>query len=160
MRLPWRPSLPRPQGGDVWRANFFRCIGLGDERYLAWQPTGTAQPNFHVPEAFGGLSFFDLNRRTGERTGEYLRRSRKLCNPATYCANRSRVGVTHLKRSSLRSCSLFRFVFSRLFNNGSAHFHLDHTSGNSTSRLVCDSLLRGDVRRARCWAQSMRSHRR
>lgn len=57
MRLPWSESLPRPQVGDVWRANFFRCTGPGDERYLAWQPTGTLQPNFHVPEAFGRLEF-------------------------------------------------------------------------------------------------------
>jgi hypothetical protein len=57
MRLPWSQSLPRPQPGDVWRANLFRCIGTGDERYLAWQPTGTPQPNFHVPEAFGRLEF-------------------------------------------------------------------------------------------------------
>ncbi|MDQ1636700.1 MAG: hypothetical protein QOF62_39 [Pyrinomonadaceae bacterium] len=57
MRLPWSESLPRPQVGDVWRANLFRCVGLGDERYLAWQPTGTSQPNFHVPEAFGRLEF-------------------------------------------------------------------------------------------------------
>jgi hypothetical protein len=57
MRLPWSESLPRPQVGDVWRANLFRCLGLGDERYLAWQPTGTSQPNFHVPEAFGRLEF-------------------------------------------------------------------------------------------------------
>lgn len=57
MRLPWGRSLPRPQVGDVWRANLFRCTGLGEERYLAWQPTGTVQPNFHVPEAFGRLEF-------------------------------------------------------------------------------------------------------
>ena len=57
MRLPWSESLPRPQMGDVWRTNLFRCVGLGDERYLAWQPTGTLQPNFHVPEAFGRLEF-------------------------------------------------------------------------------------------------------
>jgi len=57
MRLPWSESLPRPQTGDVWRANLYRCVGLGDERYLAWQPTGTQQPNFHVPEAFGRLEF-------------------------------------------------------------------------------------------------------
>jgi alpha-galactosidase len=57
MRVPWSESLPRPQVGHVWRANLFRCVGLGDERYLAWQPTGTAQPNFHVPEAFGRLEF-------------------------------------------------------------------------------------------------------
>jgi hypothetical protein len=57
MRLPWSESLPQPQVGDVWRANLFRCVGWGDERYLAWQPTGTLQPNFHVPEAFGRLEF-------------------------------------------------------------------------------------------------------
>lgn len=57
MRVPWSESLPRPQVGHVWPANLFRCVGLGDERYLAWQPTGTSQPNFHVPEAFGRLEF-------------------------------------------------------------------------------------------------------
>ena len=57
MRLPWGESLPQPRVGSVWRANLFRCVGLGDERYLAWQPTGTLQPNFHVPEAFGKLEF-------------------------------------------------------------------------------------------------------
>lgn len=57
MRLPWNESLPRPQVGGVWRVNLFRCVGLGVERYLAWQPTGTPEPNFHVPEAFGQLEF-------------------------------------------------------------------------------------------------------
>jgi hypothetical protein len=57
MRLPWSESLPRPQPGNVWRVNLFRCIGLGDERFLAWQPTGTPEPNFHVPEVFGRLKF-------------------------------------------------------------------------------------------------------
>lgn len=57
MQLPWSESLPQPQVGDVWRANLFRCVGFGEERYLAWQPTETLQPNFHVPEAFGRLEF-------------------------------------------------------------------------------------------------------
>jgi hypothetical protein len=57
MRLPWSQSLPQPQVNSVWRANLFRCAGLGDERYLAWQPTRTPEPNFHVPEAFGRLEF-------------------------------------------------------------------------------------------------------
>ncbi|HBB89190.1 MAG TPA: hypothetical protein DC047_16415 [Blastocatellia bacterium] len=57
MRIPWSDSLPRPQVGDLWRANLFRCVGPGDERYIAWQPTRTQQPNFHVPEAFGRLEF-------------------------------------------------------------------------------------------------------
>ncbi len=37
--------------------NLFRCIGVGNERYLAWQPTGTPEPLFHVPEAFGWIQF-------------------------------------------------------------------------------------------------------
>ena len=57
MRLPWSESLPQPQRDDVWRVNLFRCVGLGNERYLAWQPTYTDEPNFHVPEVFGWLDF-------------------------------------------------------------------------------------------------------
>ena len=41
-----------------WRANFYRVEGQTEpRRYLAWQPTFTPQPNFHVPEAFGILRF-------------------------------------------------------------------------------------------------------
>ena len=41
-----------------WRANFYRVEGmLEPRRYLAWQPTGTPQPDFHVPDAFGWLRF-------------------------------------------------------------------------------------------------------
>lgn len=57
MQIPWSGSIPRPQPGDEWRINLFRCIGEGDERYLAWQPTYTTVPNFHVPEVFGWLRF-------------------------------------------------------------------------------------------------------
>jgi alpha-galactosidase len=42
----------------TWRVNFFRVEGRTEPRhYLAWQPTHTPQPNFHVPEAFGDLRF-------------------------------------------------------------------------------------------------------
>lgn len=57
MRIPWTNAIPQPQPGDKWRVNLFRCIGEGDERYLAWQPTFTPVPNFHVPEVFGWLEF-------------------------------------------------------------------------------------------------------
>jgi alpha-galactosidase len=44
--------------GEVWRVNFYRVEGPAEPRfYSAWQPTGTAVPNFHVPEAFGWLVF-------------------------------------------------------------------------------------------------------
>jgi alpha-galactosidase len=42
----------------IWRANFYRVEGTSEPRaYLAWQATGTAEPNFHVPSAFGRLRF-------------------------------------------------------------------------------------------------------
>jgi hypothetical protein len=57
IQIPWSNFLPRPTKGDVWRVNLFRCVGKGDDRYLAWQPTYAPEPNFHVPEVFGQLHF-------------------------------------------------------------------------------------------------------
>lgn len=57
IQIPWSDSLPKPQKGDAWRVNLFRCVGAGDDRYLAWQPTYAPEPNFHVPDAFGWLDF-------------------------------------------------------------------------------------------------------
>jgi hypothetical protein len=58
MRIPWEAFGSRPNVGDRWRANFFRCVGSGEGRgYLAWQPTLTTKPNFHVPNKFGELVF-------------------------------------------------------------------------------------------------------
>ncbi len=58
MRIPWSSYLSKPRAGEKWRVNFFRCIGSGGERgYLAWEPTLTKEPNFHVPEMFGWLQF-------------------------------------------------------------------------------------------------------
>lgn len=34
----------------------YRMEGKGPRQYLAWSPTRTAKPNFHVPEAFGTLA--------------------------------------------------------------------------------------------------------
>lgn len=42
----------------TWRVNFYRVEGQVEPRaYLAWQPTNTPQPNFHVPGAFGRMKF-------------------------------------------------------------------------------------------------------
>ena len=41
-----------------WRVNFFRVEGPREPRfYSAWRATGTLQPNFHVPDAFGKMRF-------------------------------------------------------------------------------------------------------
>jgi alpha-galactosidase len=58
IRVPWEAFPRQPRAGARWRANLFRCVGASSERgYLAWRPTHTEQPNFHVPEAFGWLYF-------------------------------------------------------------------------------------------------------
>ena len=47
----------------TWRVNFYRVEGPSEPRaYLAWQPTHTPQPNFHVPTAFGRLRFSSPSR--------------------------------------------------------------------------------------------------
>ncbi len=56
--IPWSERIPKPSAGDEWRVNLFRCVGPDEAtRYLAWRPTRTPEPNYHVPEAFGVLRF-------------------------------------------------------------------------------------------------------
>lgn len=56
--IPWSAFGTVPRKGDIWAGNLFRCVGTGHDRgYLAWQPTLTEKPNFHVPERFGQLIF-------------------------------------------------------------------------------------------------------
>ncbi len=58
MEIPWTAFGRVPNIGDIWAGNLFRCVGEGETRdYLAWQPTLTAAPNFHVPTAFGKIEF-------------------------------------------------------------------------------------------------------
>jgi hypothetical protein len=58
MRIPWIAFSRKPQTGEIWLANFFRCVGSEPNRdYLAYRPTFTEKPNFHVPEFFGKLIF-------------------------------------------------------------------------------------------------------
>jgi alpha-galactosidase len=58
MTIPWSDRINRPKAGDEWRTNLFRCIGTDEAtRYMAWSPTLTPEPNFHVPAAFGILRF-------------------------------------------------------------------------------------------------------
>jgi Carbohydrate-binding family 9 len=58
LAVPMNSLVERFDASVVWRANFYRVEGPTEPRfYSAWQPTHTAQPNFHVPEAFGELVF-------------------------------------------------------------------------------------------------------
>ncbi len=58
MKIPWEAFGEKPKAGDVWLGNIFRCVGREPDRgYLAWRPTMTETPNFHVPEAFGEFVF-------------------------------------------------------------------------------------------------------
>ena len=58
MKIPWTAFGKKPEAGDVWLGNLFRQVGSGETRgYLAWSPTMTATPQFHVPEKFGEFVF-------------------------------------------------------------------------------------------------------
>ena len=58
MKIPWDAFGRKPKAGDSWMGNIFRCVGKDPDRgFLAWQPTFTEKPNFHVPEAFGEFVF-------------------------------------------------------------------------------------------------------
>ncbi|MEZ5347102.1 MAG: carbohydrate-binding family 9-like protein [Pyrinomonadaceae bacterium] len=58
MKLPFAALSKVPVNGDAWRGNLFRIIGEGSTRgYLAWCPTETAVPDFHVPGKFGKFHF-------------------------------------------------------------------------------------------------------
>jgi hypothetical protein len=58
IKVEWQAFGNIPKEGAVWLGNLFRCVGEGEERgYLAWQPTKTPQPNFHVSDAFGEFEF-------------------------------------------------------------------------------------------------------
>lgn len=61
MQIPFASLGGRPLAGDVWHANLFRIARVGGERqYLAWAPTGTPAPDFHVPARFLPLVFAGL----------------------------------------------------------------------------------------------------
>ncbi|MEO6334180.1 MAG: carbohydrate-binding family 9-like protein [Pyrinomonadaceae bacterium] len=58
MKIPWPAFGKKPEIGDVWLGNLFRQVGAGESRgYLAWSPTMTEVPQFHVPEKFGEFVF-------------------------------------------------------------------------------------------------------
>lgn len=58
MKIPWKAFGKKPQAGYVWLGNLLRCVGKDPDRgYLAWSPTMTNNPNFHVPERFGEFHF-------------------------------------------------------------------------------------------------------
>src|SRR5580658_8264579 len=58
LAIPMKSLIANFDPSAIWRVNFYRVEGKSEPRaYLAWQPTKTAQPNFHVPSAFGKLRF-------------------------------------------------------------------------------------------------------
>lgn len=60
IKIPWAALGKAPAIGDVWLGNLLRCVGTDSGRgYLAWQPTLTSEPAFHVPEKFGEFKFVE-----------------------------------------------------------------------------------------------------
>lgn len=57
-KIDWAAFGSKPKTGDVWVGNLFRAVGKEETRgYLAWSPTLTESPDFHVPEKFGEFVF-------------------------------------------------------------------------------------------------------
>lgn len=58
MRIPFSAFGMTPDVDDHWAVNLFRISRVAGERqYLAYAPTGTDTPDFHVPECFVPLVF-------------------------------------------------------------------------------------------------------
>lgn len=58
IKIEWKAFGATPKAGDIWRGNLFRAVGKDPTRgYLAWMPTETPEPSFHVPEKFGEFEF-------------------------------------------------------------------------------------------------------
>jgi len=58
LAIPIKALTPTFDPAAEWRVNLYRAEGPHEPRfYSAWRATGTPQPNFHVPEAFGKLRF-------------------------------------------------------------------------------------------------------
>jgi len=63
LAIPFAALTANFDANAVWRVNFYRIEGGQEPRtYLAWQPTHTPRPNFHVPETFGKLRFATAKR--------------------------------------------------------------------------------------------------
>jgi hypothetical protein len=60
IKIQWKAFGKTPKAGEKWKGNIFRCIGGGETRgYLAWKPTMTKTPSFHLPEKFGEFEFVE-----------------------------------------------------------------------------------------------------
>jgi len=58
LAIPMKSLTTKFDPAAIWRVNFYRVEGRNEPRaYLAWQPTHTPQPNFHVPSGFVRLRF-------------------------------------------------------------------------------------------------------
>jgi len=78
LAIPMKSLTQRFDPRATWRANFYRVEGAREPRfYSAWQPTHTPQPNFHVPERFGHLTFADSSPAHGQsaRPGRFSSRA-------------------------------------------------------------------------------------
>jgi len=58
LAIPMKSLTTNFDAKKPWRANFYRIEGQSEPRfYAAWSPTYSPKPSFHVPSAFGTLTF-------------------------------------------------------------------------------------------------------
>lgn len=78
MRIPTTAfGLERLEKGMIWRVNFYRCDGPGDDtvrRFLAWSPTYNS--SFHTPESFGRLLLVDAQTAQEDSIAELQKEKR------------------------------------------------------------------------------------
>lgn len=56
--LPKYADFQQPVSGSVWHGNFYKCADkTSHPHWMAWSPVKVEQPNFHLPEFFGLLTF-------------------------------------------------------------------------------------------------------
>ncbi|MFN7926659.1 MAG: carbohydrate-binding family 9-like protein [Blastocatellia bacterium] len=65
MVIPFSAFGIAPKLGDVWAANLFRVSRWhGERQFLAYAPTFTEKPSYHVPERFVALRFVNAEGET------------------------------------------------------------------------------------------------
>lgn len=68
IKIDWSAFGKTPKPGEIWLGNIFRCVGKAPARgYLAWSPTETKEPGFHVPEKFGEFEFIKVKAEKVKR---------------------------------------------------------------------------------------------
>ena len=74
-----------PQEGDQWRLNLNRAGGKTNAQYSTWSPVTSPRPNFHMPDAFGTVTFVNRPPVKMEAYNEVSAGEFKIERPTLIC---------------------------------------------------------------------------